>query len=108
MRPTLWKATALAALLMTAGIALADGPFSLFGDADTVRAGNKGNPWAVRLTSLSYLKTDDYFAGVDFTPNKAMTFADLRQLSADVFFEKDDDCAGGSPRFQINVIDENG
>src|SRR5687768_13340501 len=71
--------------------------YSLFGDAEVVQPGNSSSN-AVQLRSDS----DPGFGGIDFAVSSGMTFADLTKLSTD-YNVTDDDCAGGSPRFQVNV-----
>jgi hypothetical protein len=89
--------TALIAALAIASVALAD--TSLFGDATFVQPGN-GSPTAVELAS-----GDTTFSGIDFDLADGTTFADLESLGTDYIFTEGS-CAGGSPRFQINVEDE--
>lgn len=92
-----------AALAFAAALAIATGGtqaasgYSLFGDAEIVGDGNPGN--AAQLRS----DTAPGWGGIDFNvPSGITTFADLTTLSAD-FNVTDDNCAGGSPRFQVNV-----
>lgn len=73
-------------------------PWSLFGDAAAVRLGAPPNPWAIRLSSDG----DPGFAGVDFRLPAPLTFAEITELGAD-FNVTDDDCGGGSPRFQLGL-----
>ena len=109
MRHSLRLAAVAVAFVLSASIALADGPFSLFGNAEAVRGGQKPNPFAIKLTSdVTQQDTDLWYGGVNYTPRQGLTFADIRKLSTDFYIEGDDDCFGGSPRFQINVIDKNG
>jgi hypothetical protein len=89
-------------LLMVAGVSFAANGHTLFGDAKYVSPGNGSNR-AVELTS----DADPGYGGIDFTIPAGTTFAQLQTLSTDLFVESDDACLGGSPRFQINVI-ENG
>jgi len=88
-------ATALS--LLIAGSSFAAGDYQLFGNATTT-SGN-ASPTAVQLSS-----TADTYSGVSFTTNSGLTFADLTTLSASYFFTQGT-CGGGSPRFQINVLD---
>jgi hypothetical protein len=73
---------------------------SLFGGA--TMSGNQ-----VRLVSdvLNTATTDD-FSGVNLTDTGVTTFASLTQLSTK-FNVTDDDCAAGSPRFQLNIDGKN-
>lgn len=83
-------------LALSGGAALAAPNHSLFGEASYVN-GPTGR--AVQMIS----DPSPGYGGVDFTiPSGISTFADLTKLSAD-FNPTDDGCAGGSPRFQINV-----
>ncbi len=72
-------------------------PWSAFGDATAVRQEAATNPWAVQLRSVA-----SGFGGVAFEPRTPLTFAQVTALSAD-FNVTDDDCGGGSPRFQLNM-----
>ncbi|HYC79789.1 MAG TPA: hypothetical protein VEC17_02075 [Candidatus Binatia bacterium] len=74
--------------------------YSLFGEASYITPGNASNR-AVRLVSDS----DPGFAGIDYGVESGLTFAELTTLSTDYRFEADDSCGGGSPRFQVNVVD---
>jgi hypothetical protein len=88
--------TALGALLL-AGTALA-ASYSLFGDAEIVSPGNtSANAAQIRSDA------DPGFGGIDFTIPSDTTFATLDTLAADFMPEVDDNCFGGSPRFQIRV-----
>ena len=80
-------------------ITAAAGGYSLFGDAILVPPGS-GSPMAVQLASDATVPPG--YGGVDFAVPTGTTFADLQTLSTD-FNVTDDDCGGGSPRFQINV-----
>jgi hypothetical protein len=74
--------------------------YSLFDDASLVSPGN-ASLQAVELVS------DDSpgWGGVDYGVEEGLTFADLTNLSTDYMFESDDSCMGGSPRFQVGVVD---
>lgn len=90
------------AAMAVAGLALASHPggYSLFGDAQHVSPGN-ASARAVQLRS----DASPGFGGIDFDVAAGTTFAELDSLSTDYWFEADDSCAGGSPRFQVNVED---
>ncbi len=75
------------------------GPWSAFGAAVAVRLESATNPWAVELRSEA---SGPGFGGVAFEPRTPLTFAQVTALSAD-FNVTDDDCGGGSPRFQLNI-----
>jgi len=92
-------ALACALVLCLAGVSLAAGNYTLFGDA-TMTTGN-GSPTGVQLSS-----TATTYSGIDFTTNTGLTFGDLTTLSTDYDFTTGT-CGGGSPRFQINVLDPN-
>jgi hypothetical protein len=81
-------------------------PWTAFGNAEAVKV--RGD-WVVALTSdvSATAGEGDAFAGVDFTPKKAMTFSEIKRLSADYLLAQGG-AGGGSPRFQINIADENG
>jgi hypothetical protein len=72
-------------------------PWSTFGDAASIRQQTGADPWAVELRSVA-----GSFGGVAFHPPTSLTFAQLTLLSAD-FNVTDDDCGGGSPRFQVGL-----
>ena len=91
----------LASLAMIQGsTAVAADGYSLFGDAELVSGGNPG--MAAQLRSDG---TPGY-GGVDFDVESGMTLSDLQNLSTD-YKVTAGTCAGGSPRFQINVLGEN-
>ncbi len=94
---------AVAALLLTSTAFALHNPqhYSLFGDA-TYTTGN-ASPRAVHLVS----DTAPGYGGIDYGVESGLTFAQLTQLATDYKLESDDACVGGSPRFQINVIDPN-
>lgn len=92
-------AITLSILAMPAFAALSH---SLFGDAAVVSGGNSGQ--AVRLRSDA--NNGAGYGGIDIDAPSDLTFADLTTLSAD-YNVTDDDCGGGSPRFQINVDTNN-
>jgi len=91
-------ATALS--LVIAGSAFAAGGYQLYGSATTTSPG-ENSPTAVQLTSVG-----TSYSGIDFTTTTGLTFADLTTLSADYYFTQGT-CGGGSPRFQVNVLDPN-
>jgi len=86
------------ALIIGTSVSLFAASHELFGDAVTTTPGYN-SPTAVKLTSVG-----TSFSGIDFTSPEGITLADLETLSADYFFTMGS-CGGGSPRFQINVID---
>lgn len=67
-----------------------------FGDATPLGGG----------TTQLVSDADPGYGGLDFTVPEDLTFADLQTLSTE-FNVTDDDCAGGSPRFQINLDTDN-
>ena len=104
MRKFFTSLAVVGALALTVGLTAAfasHGGYALFGDAEIVAGGNPGN--AVQLRSDA---TPGY-GGVDFDVPAGTTFADFTTLATDYKFEPDDTCAGGSPRFQVNVDDPN-
>jgi hypothetical protein len=88
---------ALATCAFVVGTANATPSYSLFGDASEIHPGNNSDT-AIQLVS----DADPGYGGIDFTIPTNLTFADLNTLSTD-FNVTDDDCAAGSPRFQIEV-----
>jgi hypothetical protein len=101
MRKTLAVLSVLSLMITTTAYAVhSPQHYSLFGDASYVTPGNASNR-AVHLVS----DEDPGFGGIDYGVEEGVTFADLQTLSTDYKFETDDSCAGGSPRFQINVED---
>jgi hypothetical protein len=79
--------------------------YTLFGDAEIVSPGSPGNgsERAVQIRS----DATPGFGGIDFDIPAGTTFEELETLATDYWFESDDSCGGGSPRFQINVEDPN-
>lgn len=91
-------AVVLALTLLIAPTATAKAPWSLSGDAQSVK---QGDPWAVQLQSDE--NSDTPHGGVSFQqPNGKLTFADIEQLSTD-YNITEADCGGGSPRFSIGI-----
>lgn len=70
--------------------------YTLFDDASLVTGGNPDN--AIQIVSDS----TPGWGGVSFSVPTGLTFAELSTLSTD-YNVTDDDCVGGSPRFQIKV-----
>jgi len=94
-----------------AGPAHAADVWTPFGNAEvvkTTKAKGKGNNWALSLVSdVTSANTDEWYAGLAYTPKDALDFADIKTLSADILLT--DGCyGGGSPRFQITVATQNG
>ncbi|MGH7529348.1 MAG: hypothetical protein ACREMN_03110 [Gemmatimonadales bacterium] len=86
------------------GVAIASAPagssvWSAFGDATASRQDAAPDPWAVQLRSAA---SGAGFGGIAFSPPTPLTFAQVTTLSAD-FNVGDDDCGGGSPRFQVGL-----
>lgn len=89
-------AGALVGTLMLVTPALAATPFSLFGKATSITNG------ASLVSDTSNTDTSDDFSGIGLSIPSGMTFADITALST-TFNVTDDDCIGGSPRFQIHL-----
>ncbi|MBI2845671.1 MAG: hypothetical protein HYX86_03890 [Chloroflexi bacterium] len=80
------------------------GRYTFFGGTNLI-TGGVDNYWAMELVSnTADESTANDFSGVDFAPKptQSITFSDLYRLSA-WYDVTDDDCGGGSPRFQINL-----
>jgi hypothetical protein len=88
--------------LAIAPVGAAPQNYTLFGEASLVSPGNNSDT-AAQLVS----DADPGFSGVSFEVPAGTTFADLQTLSTD-FNVTDDDCAAGSPRFQIEVTTADG
>ncbi|MDO8529786.1 MAG: hypothetical protein Q7S10_00015 [bacterium] len=73
--------------------------YSFFGEASYLEPAGNGSTRGVHLTSDS----SPGFAGIDYGIESGTTFADISTLSTDYRFESDDSCAGGSPRFQVEL-----
>jgi hypothetical protein len=86
------------ALVLGIGVSAAASGYTLFGDATLVSPGN-GSATAVQLTSSS---SGAGYGGIDFSVPSGMTFGSITNLATDYNFAHNS-CAGGSPRFQINV-----
>jgi hypothetical protein len=76
-----------------------------FGNAERVNLG-KGNFALSLVSDLTSEDVNDWYGGVSYTPKQALTFADLSHLSAD--YNLVDGAGGGSPRFQVTVLNEDG
>lgn len=87
----------LTVFAFVASFAFAASGYSLFGESSLVSPGNGSNR-AVQTVSDS----DPGFGGVSYDVPAGTTFADLQTLSTD-FNVTDDNCGGGSPRFQVRV-----
>ena len=90
-----------AVLLNLATPALAAPPV-LFGDATIVAGGNPGNAAQLR----SDVAVAPGYGGVTFALPADTAWSDLDTVSAD-YNVTDDNCGGGSPRFQIKVDTDN-
>lgn len=96
----------IASLALAQGSAAsAAGGYDLFGTATAVHPGN-GSDTAIQLSSVGTT-----FGGIDFDQTSVTppvtTLATLETLSTDYMFTAGS-CAGGSPRFQINVATSSG
>lgn len=76
--------------------------YELFGNAALVSPGHN-SPTGVKLESAGTYPAPTAFGGVDFAVPSGLTVADLDYLGTDY----NGPCGGGSPRFQVNVIDPN-
>jgi hypothetical protein len=93
--------TLLATLVMVAFIP------SAVAASGTLFGGASMSGKQVKLVSdLSDASTANDFSGIDFTNTGVTTFSSLTQL-ATKFNVTDDDCGGGSPRFQLNIDGKN-
>ena len=99
---SIFVAALMFALLCT-GAALAASGYSLFGDAQLVSPGFN-SPTAAQIRSDTTIPPQ--YGGVDFDVPAGLTVADLDNLSTDYQFTAGS-CGGGSPRFQVNVLDPN-
>jgi len=100
-KTSVFATIAVLALFCTGAVLAATG-YTLFGDAELVSPGFN-SPTAAQLR---YNPSGPGFGGVDFTIPSGLTVADLDNLSTDFRFTEGS-CGGGSPRFQINVLDPN-
>src|SRR5215204_5279872 len=94
---------ALVFMMVFAGIVLAAAAtgYTLFGTATLVSPGNN-SPTGAQTSSEGPLETLTV-GGIDFDTADGLTFEDLTKLSTDYKFTEGT-CGGGSPRFQVNVI----
>lgn len=90
----------LTALFCAVAVFAAAANYQLFGDAELVSSGFSSATAAQLRSNVSGTN----YGGVDFTVPAELTVADLDILSSDYKFTAGS-CAGGSPRFQINVTD---
>jgi hypothetical protein len=96
----------LATALGCAALALAAAPTAFAADF-TLHGGAQAGIGNVKLVSdLSGGGTTDDASWIDFAVPGGLTFSDISSLSTQ-FNVTDDDCGGGSPRFQINVGGKN-
>jgi hypothetical protein len=99
MRKLLLAAVAALALATTAPALAADGSTTFGGT--TVE-----NGVATLVANTGNASTTDDFSGVTVPVPTGLTFGQITELSSD-FNVTDDDCAAGSPRFQIKVGGKN-
>jgi hypothetical protein len=76
--------------------------YSLFGDASVVSGGNPG--MAAQIRSDAAIAPG--YGGVNVTPSSPISWASLTTLSTD-YNVTNDNCGGGSPRFEIGVDTNN-
>lgn len=93
-------ALSMAGLFAAAVVTFAANGYTFAGEADYVTPGYNSMR-AVQMVS----GTDPGFGAVEFTVPGGTTFADLDTLATDFFATA---CGGGSPRFQVNVVDQHG
>ena len=94
-------ATISAVALASAGSVFGAPAYATFGDAEIVTPGNN-SPRAAQIRSDCSDLTP--YGGVGFEVPSGLVLADLDTLSTDFQFTAGS-CGGGSPRFQINVVD---
>jgi len=98
--------SALAAgMLLVIGVPLAVGAapnYELYGEASEVQDGTN-----TVVQTISDSDTDPAYGGISFDIPSGTTFADISDLSTDFKLNANDTCTGGTPRFQINIIDPN-
>jgi hypothetical protein len=87
---------ALVFALIATAVFAASG-YSFFGEAGYISPGNASSRAAYTVSDAS-----PGYGGIDFDIPAGTTFADLQSLSTD-YNVTDDNCGGGSPRFQVNV-----
>jgi len=95
----------LATVLAATGFAapaFADAKWSAFGDAEAVKVGH--GDWAINLTSDVASSDSSGYSGIAYSPKKGLTFAGIKNLSVDYVGQ----LGGGSARFQINVLTDDG
>lgn len=92
----------VAALLTWAGVRVAYAASSLFGGASL----GIGHVILVSDLSDNPGNTVNDYSGISFDDMDGVTFSDLGLLKTD-FNVTDDNCGGGSPRFQIDIDDDN-
>jgi hypothetical protein len=92
---------AFAALLFTTSSAFAANSFTLFDGATAVSGGTQ------LVSNLSDTDTTNDSSGINLAIPSGQTFGSITNISTS-FNVTDDDCGGGSPRFQIAVDPGNG
>jgi hypothetical protein len=96
VKKLLFAVGAVAAAALTMALVASAAGFTLHGGA-------QAEPGDVKLVSdLSNASTTDDASWIDFSIPSGLKFSDLTALSTQ-FNVTNDDCGGGSPRFQINV-----
>jgi hypothetical protein len=100
MRKLILAALACAAASLTLAPSAFAADFTLHGGAEAVNG-------SVRLVSdLSDGTTANDSSWIDFSVQSGLTFSEITTLATQ-FNVTDDDCGGGSPRFQINIGGKN-
>jgi hypothetical protein len=96
----------LLTLVVSLAAALAAAPTALAADF-TLHGGAQAGAGNVKLVSdVGNASNADDFSFIDFSVPAGMKFSELTTLSTQ-FNVTDDDCGGGSPRFQINFGSQN-
>ncbi|EKD91195.1 MAG: hypothetical protein ACD_30C00039G0002 [uncultured bacterium] len=90
------------AVLLNLATPILAAPPVLFGDVTIVAGGNPGNAASL----VSDVTLTNGYSGVTFTLPDDTAWADLDTVSTD-YNVTDDNCGGGSPRFQIKVDTDN-
>lgn len=97
----------VAGLIVSTGIAMAAGGYTLFGNATLVHPGNASNT-AAQLSSTCpsgyptcFSDNTFTYSGINFTLPSGATLGNLGTLSTD-YNVTTGDCGGGAPRFALN------
>jgi hypothetical protein len=104
MKKLHWSALTLALAVGGPALAAVGSGYTLFGSASYISPGYNSNR-AVELVADT--AGGEPFSGIEFAVPEGFTVADIETLSTAYFFPTGSSCKDGSPRFQIQVDEDN-